>query len=127
MDSRPDVEGIDMDDNGLDMDDLDSAFEDDSDGAGSVGDIKLDDVETRTTDNDSDGMDFDDDPEALLDSEDEIPSDLDKAFEKEIQFAADPAPSDGNKRSKRRRLKNLPTFASAEDYAAMLDTDDNEV
>ncbi|KAL2051761.1 hypothetical protein ABVK25_007917 [Lepraria finkii] len=74
----------------------------------------------------------DEDDEALFDSEDEVPSDLEQAFEKEVQDgkrkgAAVPAAEEGEQRSrKRRRLKKLPTFASAEDYAKMVDEDDDE-
>lgn len=69
----------------------------------------------------------DEDDEALLDSDDEVPSDLEEAFAKEVT-SSKPAsvvePETGKRGSKRRRLKSLPTFASADDYAKMLEDDD---
>jgi len=81
---------------------------------------------------DDDDLDLEDgDDEALLDGDEEVPSDLDQAFEAEVQVskknkpAALEEPQEGETRGKkRRRMKNLPTFASADDYAKMLDDDD---
>ncbi len=129
VDSRPELEGSDQSDG--DIEDLDSAMEDsdEEEEAGSV----IDEAEAEGMET---GEDADIDPEvldlgdheALLSSDDEVPSDLDKAFRDEVQFGKEQLPSEPaeEKRSKkRRRLKNLPTFASADDYAKMLD-DDNE-
>ena len=122
VESRPEVEG--GSDGGFDDDDgdVDLGSEMEEGGADEgEGDLALEDE------------DDDDDDGALFDSEDEVPSDLERAFEKEVvqegkrKHAAAPAVELGEKRSKkRRRLKNLPTFASAEDYAKMLDEDDVE-
>lgn len=72
--------------------------------------------------------DLDDgDDEAFLDSDDEVPSDLEGAFSQGMisnkpVSVAEPEP--GKRSSKRRRLKSLPTFALADDYAKMLEDDD---
>ena len=68
----------------------------------------------------------DEDDEALLDSDDEVPSDL-EAFDKEITSNKSESvaePQNEKRRSKRRRLRSLPTFASADEYAKMLEEDD---
>ena len=101
-------------------------------------------------DSDNDLLDLEDasDDDALLDSDDEVP--LDDAFAAEVQSNQPlPLPNTGGtsrkrtergssmieagdteqpeKRSaKRRRLKNLPTFASVDEYAKLLDGDDDE-
>lgn len=96
-------------DSGLDRED-DGANDDLAEGAGSLPDLD------------------DQDDEALLGSDDEVPSDLGEAFGKEVtsgQRAESVVDPDGGKRGgRRRRLKGLPTFASADDYARMLEGDD---
>lgn len=61
------------------------------------------------------------DDEAFRDSDEDLPSDL----------GAEEVPHEDEKRQetkrdKRRKLKHLPTFASADDYAALLGQDDQE-
>lgn len=66
----------------------------------------------------------DEDDEALLDSDDEVPDGLDEAFANEDVSSKREhvaTPQKEKRSNKRRRLKNLPTFASAEDYAKMLE------
>ena len=68
----------------------------------------------------------DEDDEALLDSDDEVPSDL-EAFDKEITSSKSESAAETQnekRRSKRRRLRSLPTFASADEYAKMLEEDE---
>ncbi|CAF9929023.1 MAG: hypothetical protein ALECFALPRED_004233 [Alectoria fallacina] len=76
---------------------------------------------------DPDEDEDEDEDEAFFDSDEEVPSDLKKAFHKEVT-SSQPEPvveAENEKRGgKRRRLKKLPTFASAEDYAMMLEEDD---
>ena len=126
--SRPEIEGSEPSDYDNELYDLDSEI-----GSGDENELEeLDSAEEADVGmSDDDGEerpDFDDD-EALLGSDDDVPSDLEKAFKSEVQFAAKQvtATSDGGTAGKkRRRLKNLPTFASVDDYAAMLDEDDEE-
>ena len=119
-----------------DMDGLESGNEDEDEGGIAVNDNEM--IEGSGNEGeaakggaeDEESLDFNDDDEALFDSDDEVPSDLEQAFEKEVQGGkkkpAGTAPSErGEKRgAQRRRLKSLPTFASAEDYAKMLNEDD---
>ena len=68
----------------------------------------------------------DGDHEALLGSDDEVPSDLEEAFNKEVLSSKTESvvePESEKRGSKRRRLKTLPTFASADDYAKILEED----
>ena len=130
VDSRPELEG--SDDSDGDMEDLDSAMEDDDDedDTGSLaGKDEADDSESdEDAEVDTEAMDLGNDDEALLGSDDDAPSDLDQAFKDEMQFGKAQASSEApeeKRGKKRRRIKNLPTFASADDYAKMLG-DDNE-
>ncbi len=128
VDSRPELEGSDQSDG--DMDDLDSAMEDDNEDEQDapavdpedVGDVDMGD----DADIDAEAFDLGDDDDALLSRNDEAPSDLDQAFRDEMVFGKEQLPSrsvDEKRSKKRRRLKNLPTFASVDDYAAMLEDD----
>ncbi|MCJ1273546.1 hypothetical protein MMC21_001339 [Puttea exsequens] len=129
VDSRPEVEGgsdASLSDDDLDAVDMESDEEelDNEHDEGKPGEGDGQD--------DEDGFDFDDeDEEALLGSEDEVPSDLEQLFEEEMHSGkgkpiTTEKSDEGSKRgNKKRRLKNLPTFASAEDYAQMLDDGDD--
>ncbi|KAK2872078.1 hypothetical protein FQN49_002580 [Arthroderma sp. PD_2] len=75
---------------------------------------------------DDDVFNFDQsDDEAFLDSDEELPSDLDMDVDEPEDTSATKSQSQ-SKREKRRKLKHLPTFASAEDYAALLGKDVDE-
>ncbi|KAL1966458.1 hypothetical protein VTN77DRAFT_4380 [Rasamsonia byssochlamydoides] len=144
VESRPELEADEDNDDDLDMDDLESAFsdEDGEDGEQEDGDVIFneesdekseegeegeEDSDTGATekakgqssDEDEDGDAFDmdvSDDEAFRDSDEELPSDLDvQTAEKE----------DKGGRKKRRKLKHLPTFASVDDYAALLANEDD--
>ena len=134
VDSRPEVEGGGSD-GGIfsdDDDDMDGLEDDDDD-------EDLSEVSEGLTDQDEEedvgGRPLllgDEDEDGLFDSEAEVPSELEEAalFGKELQSNERKSPEredpeKGEKRSKkRRRLKNLPTFASADDYAKMLGDED---
>ena len=69
---------------------------------------------------------IEDDEDAMIGSDDDIPDNLDKAFGEEVQLDNQATQQDNSnkaRRAKRRKLKNLPTFASADDYAKILDDD----
>ena len=73
---------------------------------------------------DEDAFDMDvSDDEAFLDSDDDLPSDMELGG---VELPpAETAPSaSASERKKRRKLKHLPTFASADDYAALLGDED---
>ena len=138
VDSRPELEGSEGDEE-LGMEDLESTVAESvvemgSDEEGVVlGDDDEEDASAGVDDGEKVSLDFgEDEDEAMLGSDDEVPSDLDEAFKKELQFnnpepeAEEEQKGRSAKRAKRRRLKNLPTFASADDYAKMLEGDDGE-
>ncbi len=133
MASAPELEGDefeDDDDNGdMDLEGLESDIDDD----GSVGEMP-DDEDGGV---DFDPAFFDDDEDDLMDVEDRagpvtalVPSgDADEDDFAGFDSDGDkPAKKAKNKKDKdeRKRRKNLPTFASAEDYAKMLDDDEDE-
>lgn len=131
--SRKDVEGDGGDDDDLSDFDMDDMMSDDEAG-GMDGGVEL----NLGSDDEDDGVDvsgqpeedddeddfenFDlDDEDGFVDSDDEIPVDMDMVDE------ADGDKKDKDERkAKKRKLKSLPTFASAEDYAKLLGDDDSE-
>ncbi|KAE8355583.1 CBF/Mak21 family-domain-containing protein [Aspergillus coremiiformis] len=149
VDSRPEVEGGDSDDD-LDLDDLESAYDQDEDeeaeASGDEGvifndesDVDMDDFDeealetkkpstkakakkTEETFDEDDDFDMDvSDEEAFIGSDEELelPSDVELGGGVEL-----PKDDDKSDRKKRRKLKHLPTFASADDYAALLAGED---
>lgn len=129
VDSRPELEGSTASDDDIDLEELDSGTEDEANEE--VDPLNQEDVDGTDAEADADAngevMEFGDDDGALLDSDDEIPSDLDEAFSREqVQLDSTKAPEESKRGQKRRKLKNLPTFASVEDYAAMLDDDEDD-
>ncbi|EPS42897.1 hypothetical protein H072_3144 [Dactylellina haptotyla CBS 200.50] len=159
VDSRPDLD-IDMDDDGdVDMDDFDDddmeemeedmsdidSDEDDEEGDDAAEGLTTDAFGKMDEDNgepgkdgDSDddefeGFDLDDsDAEAGINSDNDIPSDIDTKLSKVTKPEKKEKGkdvSDARKAAKERRmkLKNLPTFASADDYAALLADDDEDL
>lgn len=147
VDSRPEVEGGDSDDD-LDMDDLESAYDksDEEEGAGSGDegviindqsdeDEDMDEGEEEPAaakpkaqpkskddaeEDEDDDFDMDvSDEEAFVDSDEEVPSDVELGTVDEL-----PKDEKHAEKQKRRKLKHLPTFASADDYAALLAGED---
>ncbi|KAK5120922.1 hypothetical protein LTR85_005706 [Meristemomyces frigidus] len=122
--SRPDVEGPDEDDD-LSMGDLESVYSASDDEEGSEPGLDLgggdDDEEGAAGAMDVDEMDglpeLDSDDDALLGSDEDMPFDLDEEAEAEPEK---PVSASQKKRKERKKLKALPVFASAEDYAKLL-------
>ncbi|CRL19461.1 CCAAT-binding factor [Penicillium camemberti] len=82
---------------------------------------------SKEAEEDSDDFDMDvSDDDAFIDSDEDLPSDMELGGVdlEEPEKPADAAAPESN-RSKRRKLKQLPTFASADDYAALLDAEDD--
>jgi ribosome biogenesis protein MAK21 len=140
--SRPEVEGGDDDD---DLSDFDMDMSGDED-AGSVdeedGGVELnlgseDEEEAADQamedDDDSDNFNFDDeDGDAFVASDDEVPVDWDTEEEEveEEDVVAQLMKDKGDKEKrgkKKRKLKHLPTFASADDYAKLIGDDPEDV
>jgi ribosome biogenesis protein MAK21 len=132
--SKPEVEGLDEDDD-LSMGDLDSAYSASGDGSeagidlgGDTGDDQQpaeaeglfeDDVSDAEEMQDMPDLESEDD--ALLDDEDELPEDFEVPEE-----PVEEALRNKKKRKERKKLKQLPTFASAEDYAKMIGDDEED-
>ncbi|KAI9644452.1 RNA-binding ribosome biosynthesis protein mak21 [Ciborinia camelliae] len=134
VESKPDIEGPESDDD-LDMDDFDMSEDDSEGGVDIEGSDEEVDIEGEDEDDDMQDAEEDDgegifseEDDDLKGSDDEAGSDMDALFEAELQRAKSPEQEEKKEtsRSKKRKLKNLPTFASAEDYAAMLDNDGDE-
>jgi ribosome biogenesis protein MAK21 len=120
VDSRPELEGGSDEDSDMEMLDLD-----DSDASSSHDD---DEAEERDTDLEGSEVPNNASDEAPDDDQWDDASDVDELFEKELQKAQIPdEDADESRTQKRRRLKNLPTFASVEDYAEMLDNEDEDL
>lgn len=129
--SRPDVEGDGGDDDGFSDIDMDDMMSDDEEGGVNMDDgVELnlgsdDDDEGDAAgqapdeDEDDDFENFDlDDEDGFMDDDDEVSVDMD--------IGDDAEETGDKKKSKKRKLKHLPTFASAEDYAKLLGDDDSE-
>jgi ribosome biogenesis protein MAK21 len=147
--SRPDIEGPDEDDD-LSMADLESAYSDDGDDGSEPG---IDLGGGAENDEDEDGgvalgaadleeefaeMDgfpgFDDsDEDAMLGSDEEVAADF-EGFDDEDEAEVGKKGTKGKgkgkdskeKRKERKKLKALPTFADAEEYAKLLEGDEEE-
>lgn len=125
VDSRPELEGSDPSDDDIDADDMSSADGEakenmsapwDEDSAQEDSEKSLQQTEIKR-----DVMELDDDGEALFRSDDDIPSDLDQVFKKaKVRGKGVEAHDMGKHGKKRRKLKNLPMFATVDDYAAIL-------
>lgn len=125
VNSRPDLEGSEPseDEMDMDMDDDDSASEPDEGG------MRWEKEKTGSGEvgSESDEVLFDDDDEALVGSDEEVPSDVDNALGEEVKVSGETpsqAMEESKRSKKRRKLKNLPTFASADDYAELIGDDD---
>ncbi|OTA91321.1 hypothetical protein M434DRAFT_397342 [Hypoxylon sp. CO27-5] len=112
--SRPEVEGD--DESEPDFDDLMSLDEDDEDF-----EKKMAELDDEDGSEDENGVEFWDDSE----DEDEGDSELQPAPTAE-EDEQDKKPEDERKK-RRKALKNLPTFASADDYAELLAQDDDDL
>ncbi|TKA74700.1 hypothetical protein B0A55_05091 [Friedmanniomyces simplex] len=116
--SRPDVEGIGDDDDDLSVGDFEDVSESD---AGSEPGIDLGGGDDGAPVGEMDfaemdgfpGLESDDD--ALLGSDDEAAMDMEEEEEPQKEVSGN-----NKKRKEKKRLKSLPTFASADDYAKLL-------
>ncbi|KAK8240006.1 CCAAT/enhancer-binding protein zeta [Phyllosticta capitalensis] len=143
--SRPEVEGPGDDESDDDLEALEDAMgegdddEDDEDGGVVIADAPDDDEEMEDTEEgaeEGDDLELDSaDEGAFLGSDEELPSDLEGIPDDEADWEdeEESAPKkkgktedEGDKRGKKKRkLKHLPTFASAEDYAKLLEDEDD--
>jgi ribosome biogenesis protein MAK21 len=132
--SRPDVEGDGGDDDDLSDFDMDDMMSDDEPGGmdagvelnlGSDDDDDDDDVDAHSPPPQPDADDMDDFANFDLDDEDGV---VDSDAEIPVDFNMDDDTDDENKarKNKKRKLKSLPTFASADAYAKLLAADDDD-
>ncbi|TKX23838.1 putative ribosome biogenesis protein NOC1 [Elsinoe australis] len=133
VDSRPEIEADDDEDD-LSMGDLEdySGSELSVDDAGSQADgdegvqiadfpDEMDEEMDGAEDDASDGGDFDfDDEDDLMDDDEDLNSDLDVPVVEKKPEESKGKETNADKRKKRRKLKHLPTFASVDDYAKLL-------
>ncbi|KAF2003343.1 CBF-domain-containing protein [Amniculicola lignicola CBS 123094] len=143
VNSRPDIEGEDVSDgSGFSDFDMDDMSDDEEGGVDVDGGVELnlgsdddDDMEPAGDEQDedmSDGPAFDlDEEDAFMDSDDEIPIDLegmnddtDAEDDNEADAKTQKQKEREERKKKKRKLKHLPTFASAEDYAKLLGGDE---
>ncbi|KAL8670042.1 MAG: hypothetical protein Q9168_005403 [Polycauliona sp. 1 TL-2023] len=128
VESRPEIEGDESDED-LEMEDLEDLDEE------MQSSVMEDEESQQSADDGGDGVrldddgipDFaeDDDDESLLGSDDDVPTNLQPAFEKEVQRTERKSSERNRERKeKRMKLKHLPTFASVEDYEQMLGGDE---
>ncbi|KAK4635692.1 Ribosome biogenesis protein NOC1 [Fulvia fulva] len=137
--SRPEVEGLDEDDD-ISMDDLDSAYDQSDDeseagldlgGGDDEGDAdafaKLDGFEDDEGDMD-DLPELESDDDAMLGDEDDVPFGGEASDEEEEEEEEeDKTARNKKKRQEKKKLKSLPTFASADDYAKLIQDDPDDV
>jgi ribosome biogenesis protein MAK21 len=124
VESRPEVEGHSEDDSDLEMLDLDDSDDDSSPGDGV--DLEVDEDEGGSEDfnvDDLQGIDSDvsnDGKNGSLEIGELFGDELN-----ENDHAGSTTEDRQKSKSKRRKVKNLPIFASTEEYAEMLEDDDN--
>ena len=128
VESKPEIEGKgDDDEEGFEESELHGY--DDSEASAEASFVLEEDEEEEGFPDFSDG-----ESDALVDSDDELPDDkvLDAAFVDEADMVGrgekveKRSGKKGASKEKRRRLKNLPTFASADEYEKVLGGDDEE-
>ena len=129
LDSRPGMEGdSDDDDSDMDMMDLDDSDE----GSLSAADIAEGDAKDEWAESeDSNSSNFSalEGEDLLSGNESEVLSEADELFANALQTSQPGGSAETNgesSRNKKRRLKSLPTFASVDEYAEMLDNDEGE-
>jgi ribosome biogenesis protein MAK21 len=129
VDSRPEVEGNSDDDSDMEMLDLgDSDVE--SSGGTDIAEGNADGPWVESEDTEALSFDGLEEEDALFGNESDVPSELDELFANELQtgqpLGSVDKDGESNGRKRRKLLKSLPTFASVDDYAEMLDNDEGE-
>ncbi len=116
VDSRPEVEGNLDEESDLEMMDLN-----DSEAESSVGDFDMGNDDEDTSE--SGGLEG-----GSLSDKVDSGSDIDQLFENELETGQmeEQEISGETRKQRRKKMKSLPTFASIEDYAEMLNNDEDE-
>ncbi len=123
MESAPDLEGIEDDEDDIDLSDLESEM-----GESDEGGMDIDEGDEGV---DLDPAIFDEDDEDLMGMDMEEPDQSDasdfEGFDEQPSSQKTKGKDEKEKQKKAKKAKkNLPTFASAADYAKMLDDDEDE-
>jgi len=130
VNSRPELEGDEQNDSDLEMEDLESDSEDNSLALNSSQPLGLQDDEDSPDGEDTGPeLDLASEDEAFFASDDDIPSDIGRILgdgSVSSERFRETASRGKHPIKKRRKLKHLPTFASADEYAAMLNGDDGD-
>ena len=118
VNSRPELEGSE--------DEEMASLPDDASNASSMED--LDELSDDEDSADEAGIDLEEDEQGLIGSDDELPDNVEMTFADKVEPDTGPKSSTqdgkGDRKKKRRKLKSLPIFASADDYAQMLNGED---
>jgi ribosome biogenesis protein MAK21 len=125
VDSRPEVEGDSDDESELEMLDLDGSEAESSASGFEMGSDEEDarnseQSEIKGSDRFEEGGLFDDAGDSGPEIEQLLADELEAGEAEEAEKGKDTS------KHRRKKLKSLPTFASVEDYAAMLDNDEDE-
>lgn len=125
VDSRPEVEGNSDDDSDLNMLDLDE-----SEGESSASGFEMHDDDQDAQEPQESEIESSDASEGgVLFDEDDSGSEIGDLFAKELQTGhveGGEEKGEETSRQRRKKMKSLPTFAAVEDYAEMLDNDEDE-
>ncbi|KAI1615109.1 CBF/Mak21 family-domain-containing protein [Exophiala viscosa] len=123
MESAPDLEGLEDDeDDDIDLSELESEMD-----ASEGEDDEAEDMGKFDEGVDLDPAIFDEDEDDLMDLDEQAGGDGDafEGFHSEEEQTSDKKKG-GKKKQNKKKTKGLPTFATAEDYAKMLDDDEDE-
>jgi ribosome biogenesis protein MAK21 len=140
VDSRPEIEGDEDEEGFSDMEELmaeDDDDDDDDENSEGEDDVDMDDEVELNLDSDDKAADdsqddeldipaLDSDEDAIIGSDEEMPADVGEQSENEASEDEEDKAKAKEKKSRRKKLKQLPIFASAEDYAHLLGNDDDE-
>ncbi|KAL9595138.1 MAG: hypothetical protein Q9219_006626 [cf. Caloplaca sp. 3 TL-2023] len=137
VESRPEVEGEEEDDDddddegAFEAEDIDMEEEEEEDGENGPAPTLGSGNDDNNDDDDAAMPDFlQGDDASLLASEDDVPTHLQAVFEKEVQTeradgrglqVTEKEKKKGSRREKRMKLKHLPVFAEADEYAGVLE------
>lgn len=125
VDSRPEVEGNSDDESELEMMDLD---ESEAESSASGYEMGSDDEDAEDSEQSEMGTPAGFEEGGLFDDEGDSGSEIEHLVADVLETgkAGETGKSEETSKQRRKKLKSLPTFASVEDYAEMLDNDEDE-
>ena len=123
--SRPEVEGGDEDDD-LSLGDLESAYsasDDEAEAENTIG-HEGDEADRDELDDEDLMPELDSEDDAMLGDDDDLPEDFEIPGEKDE--VEEEMSENKRRRKERKKVRQLPTFASVEDYAKLIGDDDDD-